>query len=128
MNNQRNLDNEFCGKVPLNQTNMIQPHGVLLVVQKSNFKILQVSENIVALTGKTADEVVHSSLFDIIKKEQAEKVQEKFTNNTDGKIPFSISFLNNGNAVDTLALIQQQDDCLILEVEKKGEDEEDSFI
>jgi light-regulated signal transduction histidine kinase (bacteriophytochrome) len=36
---------EFCGRVPLNQTNLIQPHGMLLVLDKTSFNILQVSEN-----------------------------------------------------------------------------------
>ena len=31
MNPKVNYEAEFCGKVPLNQTNLIQPHGVLLI-------------------------------------------------------------------------------------------------
>jgi two-component system, chemotaxis family, sensor kinase Cph1 len=128
MTNQRNLDSEFCGKVPLNQTNMIQPHGVLLIIDKRDFKILQVSENITELTGNTANEVVNKTLFEIVKQEQVERVQEKFSNSTDGKIPFSLSFLKYGIHTEFLALIQQQEDYLIMEVERKVSDEEDSFI
>lgn len=47
----RNFDAEFCGKVPLHQTNLIQPHGVLLVVEKGNLTILQGSENADAIFG-----------------------------------------------------------------------------
>ena len=34
-------DAAFCGKVPLHQTNLIQPHGFLLVADK-DFRFIQV--------------------------------------------------------------------------------------
>ncbi|MER3464227.1 MAG: hypothetical protein C4329_07225 [Chitinophagaceae bacterium] len=58
----KNMDEEFCGKVPLHQTNAIQPHGVLLVVAKDNLNILQVSENTETFLDIPANKLVNVSL------------------------------------------------------------------
>ncbi|CAN5721965.1 hypothetical protein BH24BAC1_BH24BAC1_32360 [soil metagenome] len=42
----KNYDSEFCGSLPLHFVNLIQPHGVLLVVDKAQNQVKQVSENI----------------------------------------------------------------------------------
>jgi light-regulated signal transduction histidine kinase (bacteriophytochrome) len=62
MNALNRTDAEFCGKVPLHQTNLIQPHGYLLVIDKRDFTILQVSENVEDLLGKPANGVINTSL------------------------------------------------------------------
>ena len=46
MTETKNYDSAFCGRVPLHQTNMVQPHGILMLVDKRSGNILQVSENI----------------------------------------------------------------------------------
>ena len=50
-------DAEFCGKVPLHQTNLIQPHGYLLIVEQPGFGIAQASENAEALLQKDIREI-----------------------------------------------------------------------
>ena len=41
MNQKTNYEAEFYGRAPVNQTNLIQPDGVLLVVDKTDFRIPQ---------------------------------------------------------------------------------------
>ena len=59
-------DAEFCGKVPLHQTNLIQPHGYLLVIDIKELTILQVSDNVDELLGKPAKDVINTSLENFI--------------------------------------------------------------
>jgi light-regulated signal transduction histidine kinase (bacteriophytochrome) len=129
MTNQRNRDAEFCGKVPLHQTNMIQPHGVLLIVAKENLNILQVSENINAILEKPASEVAGMPLSDYIPAEQTKLLQDRFAQPIEGKIPITFSFTAHGVLKKFLALVQAQPDYYILEIEaSSGGTAEDSFI
>jgi len=59
MDQKKNYDSEFCGSLPLHLINHIQPYGVLLVLQKSNLQIVQVSENIESITGIAPGEIIN---------------------------------------------------------------------
>lgn len=126
MNGITNYEAEFCGKVPLNLTNLIQPHGVLLVVDQKDFRILQLSENASEIFGTNFKDVVSRSLFDFMWAKQAEKFKERFEQKFKGKLPFSVS-LPTG---DYLASVQSLDQWLIVEIEKekRSQGNTDSFL
>jgi two-component system, chemotaxis family, sensor kinase Cph1 len=121
-----NYEAEFCGKVPLNQTNMIQPHGVLLVVDQKDFRILQLSENAEDIFGLNFKEIVSKSLFNLMWEAQAKKFRERFEQKFHGKLPFTISFASG----DYLASVQSNDGSLLVEVEKekRSHNNTDSFL
>lgn len=112
---QKNYDSDFCGKVPLNQTNMIQPHGVLVIVQKSDLRILQVSENISGLLQQPPAAVVRSTLYDHIPASQLEQLQQRFRNNLQGKLPFTFSI--GPEKKPYTVVVHEADDTLVLEIE-----------
>ena len=78
MLNRLNQDAEFCGKVSLHQTNLVQPHGVLLIVDKKDLNILQVSENIVEILDKPASAVAGTALSAYIAPEETKLLHERF--------------------------------------------------
>jgi two-component system, chemotaxis family, sensor kinase Cph1 len=112
---QKNYDSDFCGKVPLHQTNMIQPHGVLVIVEKSGLRILQVSENISSLLQQPPSAVVATTLYDHIPAEQAGLLQQRFRNKVHGKLPFRFSI--GPERKSFAAMVQEADDTLVLEIE-----------
>lgn len=126
MNKKINYEAEFCGKVPLNQTNMIQPHGVLLIVDSASFKIIQLSENAGEIFGIDFKEVISKSLFDFLDKSQAEKFKERFQSKPVGKLPYILSFVTG----DYLASVETPDQLLIIEIEKekRSDTNTDSFL
>ena len=126
--NRLNLDAVFCGKVPLHQTNLIQPHGVLLIVAKDDLTILQVSENITEVLSKPASEIAGTPLSDYINSEDVQLLQERFANPIEGKIPLTFSFQQHGVLKKFLALVQMQPEYYIMELEKDTSSTEDSFI
>lgn len=73
---QNKFDAEFCGKVPLHQTNLIQPHGYLLIVDSESLEILQASENTAELLERDIFQIVQCSLGDFLPSEQAEMLGE----------------------------------------------------
>lgn len=131
---EKNYDSAFCGRVPLHQTNMVQPHGILMIVDKQSGKILQVSENVEALLGKPAPQVVQTHLSDYISTDQYKNLQNRFEGSLRGKLPFTMTFVNgqanvNGQAKDFIALVQTLEEYLLVEIEKEAlEEAPHSFI
>lgn len=129
MSSVRNYDSEFCGRVPLHQTNLIQPHGVLMVVQKDDLRILQVSENISDLLRRPAAEVVNTPLTQHFKTERGEGLAEKFAAAGAGRLPISLTLAGGPAEKGFLALVQAQKEYLLVEIEKEGTDGlGDSFV
>jgi len=115
MNPKVNYEAEFCGKVPLNQTNLIQPHGVLLIVDSSDFRIIQLSENAADVFGVDYKELISKCILDFIDRSQAELFKERFKEKFSGKLPFTFSFSSG----DHLTSVQYGDQLLIIEIEKE---------
>ena len=63
---QTNYDSEFCGKVPIHLTNLIQPYGVLVVVDTTQFNVIQVSENADKVFGHEPASILSNPLSSYI--------------------------------------------------------------
>ena len=108
-------DAEFCGKVPLHQTNLIQPHGYLLVIDINEFTILQVSDNVEELLGKPARDVINTSLETYISETDLRDVKHRFNYSGGEGIPFVFSFYTG----ERLAVIKFHESYFILEVDRE---------
>lgn len=109
----RNYDSTFCGSVPLHQINLIQPYGILLVLQQSDYKIIQVSENISETLGLQPAAVVNTLLTNYISGEQLQLLIDRLHEGLTDKVPITITF--NGN--DYLAIAHMSDGAILLEME-----------
>ena len=109
------MDSGFCGKVPLHQTNMIQPHGALMIVEKANLQVLQVSENISSLLHKPAADLVQSFLHEHIPPEQTAQLRQRFSLIIQGKIPFSFTMGPDKKMYPVM--VQEVDGALVIEIE-----------
>ncbi len=127
---QQNYDSEFCGSVPLNYINLIQPHGILLVLQKSSLRILQVSENCSRIINLPAGEIVNRSLEDFIGKNQVAELQEKIQRWEAGNhLQFSFTWNAAGTKKQFSVTAHLKQENLLLELEEiKNENHADSFI
>ena len=121
-----NYEAEFCGRVPLHQTNLIQPHGVLLIIDRKDFRILQASENAIDIFNAEAKELISQSLLRFIPQEQGEKLKERFEKKLEGKLPFNFTFPRGQH----LALIQPAEYYFIVEIdrENRSQDASESFL
>lgn len=126
MSNTKNANADFCGKVPLHQTNSIQPHGVLVIVKKDDFSILQASENAVAVFNVPVEELVTKKLSEFIRGNESSQLIASFTGRVAGKLPFILSIQEK----TFLAVIEEQEQYYVLEIESKPHtnEKETSFI
>lgn len=70
-------DSEFCGTLPIHLINVIQPYGILMVIEKKGLKIVQVSENVSAIFGISADEILNTRLNDYLSKDSLQTLDDK---------------------------------------------------
>lgn len=123
----KNYDSGFCGTLPLHIINMIQPHGWLVVLDKTNFHIVQVTENIEQLLLRTPEEAVGMPLSAFVSPEEFETFRNKVAAGVPPKMPFYFSF-NNSKGPDCLTLVHDKGSYLILELERASEKTNASFI
>lgn len=108
-----NFDSQFCGKVPLHQTNLIQPQGVLIVVDRSSYQIIQVSENITDIIKKDFKELPGQLLQELMDETDVEKITEKINRHPFGKLTLSLKI----DAISYLTFISTAEKYFIIEVD-----------
>lgn len=123
---QINKGAEFCGRVPLNQTNLIQPHGYLLIVDREHLRILQVSENVTDLFQTEVSDLINKSLSEYMPLEQLQHFTARMGDHVTGRLPFIFSFPVGQH----LVTVKQQDFFYIIEVEKEKRTQQkgDAFL
>lgn len=120
--NIKNYDAEFCGKVPLHNVNLIQPHGYLLVLDPESLEIVQTSENFATLLGVSIDDVIESTINDWL----AEPLDtHRLTDNpfSSQKTPSHITIRNRL----FLALIYVKEQYLLVEL-TEASNEQKTFL
>jgi two-component system, chemotaxis family, sensor kinase Cph1 len=121
----KNYDSTFCGSVPLNQINLIQPYGILVVLELENLTVIQVSENVNEALGQAPANIVNTSFDKYLSAEQFSEFREKLADRLQFSVPFTLTF----NGKDYLAIMHQQDQSLLLELEAQpAPTSENSFI
>lgn len=110
------FDAEFCGTLPLNQINHIQPYGFLLVTDKK-LQILQVSDNISGLTTTGSDKLPGMGLKDLFGEqvEQAILARLKF-NSTRFSLPLTFKAEKE---INLSAIVSFDQDFVFVELEKQ---------
>ncbi|MDO1447724.1 GAF domain-containing protein [Rhodocytophaga aerolata] len=74
---EKNYDSEFCGSIPLHLINLIQPHGILLILDKNTFTIVQVSENIEGVLNIPVKKIIGQPLSAFIDESVMEALRSK---------------------------------------------------
>lgn len=114
-----NFDSTFCGSIPLNFINQIQPHGVLLVLNKDSFNILQASENAEQVLGIAAREMIGQKLSEYIGKDQQENfVQKLQLGKLNNHFPQTFYWQGVKEEKQLLGIIHAREEYLLMELEE----------
>ena len=87
MDKRKTYDSDFCGSVPLNQINVIQSYGYILVLDKQDLTIVQASENVAQLLGQPVNKLVNQPLSRYVPDEDVEKLVNRFEVRHASKLP-----------------------------------------
>lgn len=116
---EKNFDAEFCGSLPLHLVNLIQPHGLLLVLEKTEFRILQLSQNAEEWFNMPAEDLLDQPLSAFIPRDVFTDIQAKAGRPYQEKVPFSFVFTANGQALPVTTLVHPKEEYLLMEMEKQ---------
>lgn len=111
-----NYDATFCGKLPLHQTNLIQPHGYLFVMEAASLEVLQVSDNVEDLLGIAPAELVGQSFASHLEGPTLERLQQLLQQKPVVKQPLSMGVQGKKGVQSCSALLHQQDGLLFIEM------------
>ncbi|MCM5530052.1 GAF domain-containing protein [Parasegetibacter sp. NRK P23] len=119
-------DSEFCGSVPIHLINVIQPYGVLLVVDINSLSIIQVSENTFPLFGVSAINMVEKKLSEFISDKEITELKTHLSEGVTEKLPLLWEL--NGERYTLIA--HRKNNCFILEIENlpSGGGEDAHFV
>ncbi|MGB3615993.1 MAG: ATP-binding protein [Elainellaceae cyanobacterium] len=122
-----NLTN--CDKEQIHSPGLIQPHGILLVLQGSALVISQVSDNLAEVTGRHPQEVLGLPLLDFLGSDQVMQVRRCLKEDLESTNPLKISIpcppagghrlISRGHRTFD-GIVHAQDDVVFLELEPKS--------
>ncbi|MEG5161474.1 PAS domain S-box protein [Microcoleus sp. AT3-A2] len=95
----------------------IQPHGILLVLEPPELKILQVSNNIFEDLGIYAEELLGKFLQEFVATEEIEAIEKALFENGDQSNGIRLSFKSQNRQSFFQGTLHQSSSALILELE-----------
>jgi PAS domain S-box-containing protein len=116
---QQAVDLTNCDREQIHIPGLIQPHGVLLVLQEANLEIIQVSNNTFELLGYHPQEILGKQLSELISPEQIQAVRQCLSADFENVNPLDITIHHQSKSVGFDGIIHRQDEVVILELESK---------
>lgn len=120
----KTYDSEFCGSLPLHIINLVQPYGVLMVLDKASLEIVQVSENVGELLARQPAEVINTHFGAYIPAEQFNHFTEQVNAGKGPRLPLSFNIGNNVYS----ALVHAKEQYILVEIDKQPRNAQTSFI
>lgn len=118
-----NYDSDFCGSLPLNNINVIQDYGYIVVLEKVSYQIIQVSENLTEILGKSLPDLIGTPLESLTEASIIDKLTQRGSDNLKDRVPFKIMLGNH----QMMALPHFKESYIILELEAFDVSHERSF-
>jgi two-component system, chemotaxis family, sensor kinase Cph1 len=117
-----------CDREPIHIPSAIQPHGVLIVCSKTDFVILQISQNSEALLGLSPKACLGQPLSILVQEEQIQSIQSCLENEFDNINPLRFILLVDGKSQPFEGVVHRTDDVIVLELERCTEQQVVSFF
>lgn len=117
-----NFDSEFCGNLPIHHVNTIQPHGAILLLEKDNLTILQLSVNAANYLNKELQDIVGSPL-DAFLDEDIKEFKATLQKALSKRMTFRLHI----NKEAFIALVSEHELYYLLEVQPEQESIKSKF-
>ncbi|MBD2501432.1 ATP-binding protein [Anabaena azotica] len=114
------VDLTNCDKEPIHIPGLIQPHGVLLVLQDPSLEIIQVSSNAEEMIGYTPEELLGKPLLELFDDEKIQKIQRCLSEDFESINPINLCIQHLQESLDFDGIVHRIDGVIILELEPKN--------
>ncbi len=116
---EQTVDLTNCDREPIHIPGLIQPHGVLLVLQASTLEIIQVSNNTKELLDRQPQELLDQPLSDLLDSEQIVALEECLSGDFESINPLDIYIKGKSQLLRFDGIVHQFDGLVLLELEQK---------
>lgn len=113
------VDLTNCDREPIHIPGLIQPHGVLLVLQDSTLEIVQVSSNTQEIIGREPQELLGKPLSDLLDAKQIKLIQHCLAEDFENINPLNLSIKRLNKSIYFDGIVNRLDTVIILEIERK---------
>ncbi|WP_413171497.1 ATP-binding protein [Anabaena azotica] len=117
-----------CDREPIHIPGLIQPHGALLVVQASTFQIIQVSSNTLEILYVPPDQLLGTSLLDLLDSQQIQQIQQCITRDFESINPLNITITYGNKYYHFYGIVHRHNGLIILELEPKPSEQTTDFL
>jgi len=124
----QNVDLTDCNHEPIHIPGLIQPHGVLLVLQEPDLTIVQVSNNTLGLIRISPDELLGKLLLTLLAPNQIAAIRQCLDEDFDHVNPLDISIESATQVLLFDGIVHRQNALVFLELEPKQESQKADFF
>ena len=115
--NQTDVDITNCDLEPIHIPNLIQPHGVLLAVSATEYKILQVSLNTSPMLGIESQDLLGKPLSELLGEEQVRAIKGCLSEDFAHINPLPVKINRDGSTIAFDGIVHRNQEIIILELE-----------
>ncbi|MCC3426103.1 MAG: GAF domain-containing protein [Microcoleus sp. PH2017_01_SCD_O_A] len=113
------VDLTNCDREPIQIPGLIQPHGVLLVLQEPDLKIVQVSNNALALLGQQPQDLLGKPLLNLLAPQQINAIRQCLSEDFEYVNPLDISLKAKTKLLQFDGIVHRCNTIIFLELEPK---------
>ncbi|MBD2532412.1 GAF domain-containing protein [Nostoc flagelliforme FACHB-838] len=122
------IDLTNCDRELIHIPSLIQPHGILLVLQDPTLEILQVSSNTQELIGRQPEELLGKPLSDLLDAKQIKLIQQCIAEDFESVNPLNLSIKHQNKSIYFDGIVHRLDNIIILELEPKKAKDKTGFF
>lgn len=115
--NLEKLDLTNCDREPIHIPNLIQPHGVLLAISATEYKILQVSLNTKKILGIEPENLLNQPLSYLLNQDQIQSFENCLSEDFSCINPLPITIQKEEKNLNFDGIAHRNQDIIILELE-----------
>ena len=124
----QSVDLTNCDREPIQIPGMIQPHGVLLVLQEPDLKIIQVSNNTLAFLGQQPQDLLGKPLSNLVPPKQIDALQQCLSEDFEYVNPLDISIKIQTKLLRFDGIVHRSNTLIFLELEQKKTSNKTDFF
>ena len=115
----KTIDLTNCDREPIHIPGLIQPHGVLLVLQDPTLDIIQVSSNTQSILGRQPEELLGKPLSDLLDAKQIQTLRQCLSEDFESINPLNLSVKHQNKSLYFDGIVHRVEAAIVLELERK---------
>lgn len=122
------VDLTNCDREQIHIPGLIQPHGVLLVLQEPDLTIIQVSSNTLESIGHPPEDLLGKPLLSLLTAKQIATIRQCLSEDFESVNPLDISIKHAAKWLKFDGIVHRQQALIILELEPKQKSQKADFV